>query len=202
MKIKSMTQKTALEVTDNDVLVIEDDEETKQITVADLRDYLLSSGVTKETKKLINQTLDTISATLLAAKYIVSELQSYEVTATVIDQENIHFMIKDMITGLYLTASEIGTLLMDEYLLQILIADVYVNPDMVPVIVDEYPTLDAVIPNGIIKAHFADLTQNEVAGITYDDIKIEIPETEEFRYEFLISPELFINNVSYVEEVE
>ena len=54
MKIKDLTSKTSFEVNENDVLVIEDGEDTKQITVKEFREYLLGSGITKTTKMLIN----------------------------------------------------------------------------------------------------------------------------------------------------
>lgn len=193
MKIKSLTQKTMLEIDDNDVLIIEDAQETKHITVSDLRNYLLSSGVTVETKKLINQTLETISASILAAKYAIAEVKEYEIAATIVDVENLHLQIKDVATGLFLTVEELATLLVDtEYTLQMLVDSVYEVPDVTPIVSDD----------GVIKAHFANLSQNAVAAVICNDIKMEIPETEFIKYQFTASPDLFVNNVTYVEEVE
>ena len=61
MKIKDMTTKTSLEVEDTDLLVIEDGEDTKSITVGEFKKLLnLSSdaNVQKTVKTIVNETLD------------------------------------------------------------------------------------------------------------------------------------------------
>lgn len=201
MKIKSLAQKTVLEIADNDVLVIEDEQDTKQITVADLREYFLSSGVDTNTKKLINQTLENISASLLAAKYVVSELLTYEVSAWIENLEYITIALRK--DGSWLTTTEIFNLFADADMsaIKVLVADTYVTADS-NVIEDGILKSDTTMTVGTVKLHFAGLTQNEVAGITYDDIEIELEETEEFRYEFTGVPELFSNDISYVEDIE
>ena len=54
---------------------------------------------------------------------------------------------------------------------------------------------------GFIKAHFNGLIPNEIAGITYNDIKLELPETEEYRYLFNGDPDSFANAVPYTESI-
>jgi hypothetical protein len=198
MKIKSLTQKTMLEINDNDVLVIEDEHETKHVTVADLREYLMLSGVT-ETKKLINQTLDAISESLLSIKFVMQETKAYEVVVTIVDTENVHLNLKDTSTGNFLTGEELVTLLFNnDYTIQMSVDNVYEVPDIVPVIVET----EEDVPIGVIKAHFANLAQNAVAVVTYSDIEFIIPETETIKYQFITSSEAFTNNVPYVEDVE
>lgn len=51
---------------------------------------------------------------------------------------------------------------------------------------------------GFIKAHFDNLTQNEIAGVTFEDIVITLPETPEYVYEFVVDETSFINEVPYV----
>ena len=63
MKINDMTAKTSLEIQDTDILVIQDGEDTKQVSVADLRDFLNTTS-DKNVKKLINQTIDNIIVSL------------------------------------------------------------------------------------------------------------------------------------------
>ena len=54
---------------------------------------------------------------------------------------------------------------------------------------------------GFIKAHFDGLMPNEIAGITYDDIKLELPETEEYKYLFNGDPNSFANAVPYIDSI-
>lgn len=197
MKIKSLAQKTMLEINDNDVLIIEDEHETKHVTVADLREYLMLSGTT-ETKKLINQTLDAISESLLAIKYVMKETKMYEIAATIIDTENIQLRLKDISTGLFLTGEEMVTLLFNnDCTLQMLVDNVYETTDIIPVVTEDDDT-----HVGIIKGHFSNLTQNAVAAVTYSDIIFEVLETETEKYQFIASSEMFTNNVPYVEDTE
>lgn len=51
---------------------------------------------------------------------------------------------------------------------------------------------------GFIKAHFDNLTQNEIAGVTFEDIVITLPETPEYVYEFVVDETSFVNEVPYV----
>ena len=53
MKINDMIAKTALEIQDTDILVIQDGEDTKQVSIADLKEYLCES-LSINTKKIIN----------------------------------------------------------------------------------------------------------------------------------------------------
>ena len=64
---------------------------------------------------------------------------------------------------------------------------------------------------GYIKARFDGLTKNEMATITHNDILvtlkntefiIEIPIEDRHTYEFITDPELFSNNVPYIQSIE
>lgn len=207
MKINNMTAKTSLEIQDTDILVIQDGEDTKQVTVADLRAYMIASGLDKNTKILINETLDNIAASILASKYVVSELKSYTIK-TWIDSVNgtIQIALKDAMDK-WLTVEDIFTLFAteDEHPIQVLIAEAYLSPEVSSILAfnAEYPdNIDSeLVDAGFIRLQYNGLTQNEIAGITYDDIKISLAETEEFRYEFIGSPDLFENSVPYEESI-
>ena len=54
---------------------------------------------------------------------------------------------------------------------------------------------------GFIKAHFDNLTQNEIAGITYDDIRLTFPDNAEYKHVFNVDENSFANAVPYVEEI-
>lgn len=207
MKINNMTAKTSLEIQDTDILVIQDGEDTKQVTVADLRAYMIASGLDKNTKILINETLDNIAASILASKYVVSELKSYTIK-TWIDSVNgtIQIALKDAMDK-WLTVEDIFTLFAteDEHPIQVLIAEAYLSPEVSSILAfnAEYPdNIDnELVDAGFIRLQYNGLTQNEIAGITYDDIKISLAETEEFRYEFIGNPDLFENSVPYEESI-
>lgn len=218
MKIQNMTTKTSLEIQDTDVLIIQDGEDTKQVSVGDLRDYLVANGISKSTKMLINETLDNVINSLKASKYVISELMTYRMNTVINDAESgdVLITLKNMSTDKWLTAQDIVNLLVpneEEYLtkrfvIRLMIDDIYRE-------CVSYEVLDAneisdVIPEsniGYIKAHFEGLTQNEIAGITYEDIIITVEDTEYtvvlpiediHGYEFVGDPDLFKNNVPHV----
>ena len=221
MKISNLTAKTSLEIDENDVLVIEDKESTKQITVKEFKEYMMNSGITKSTKMLINEMMDNVISSLAASKYIISELLTYKMNTTIHDAEsgNIYITLKSVETDKWLTAEDIRKLLVPNeeglytknFVINVLVSDVYVKSS-------NYSIHDAneeseVIPEGnigYIKAHFDGLSQNEIAGITYDDIMITTEDTEvtivlpiedAHEYEFVGDPDLFNNNVSYVQSI-
>ena len=107
MKINDMTAKTSLEIQDTDILVIQDGEDTKQVSVADLRDFLNTTS-DKNVKKLINQTIDNIIVSLQSVKYTVSELRSFMINSWIGSTSgNIQIAIKDLDNNKWLTADEI-----------------------------------------------------------------------------------------------
>ena len=215
MKINDMTAKTSLEIQDTDILVIQDVEDTKQVSVADLRDFLNTTS-DKNVKKLINQTIDNIIVSLQSVKYTVSELRSFMINSWIGSTSgNIQISIKDIDADKWLTMDEIIALTnpdedgiaQNDFIIKVMIEDIY-NTAVSYTVKDfntEHPsgtnaTLEA-SNAGFIKAHFDGLTPNEIAGITYDDIKLELPETEEYRYLFNGDPDSFVNAVPYTESI-
>ena len=215
MKINDMTAKTSLEIQDTDILVIQDGEDTKQVSVADLRDFL-NIASDKNTKKLINQTIDNVIASLQATKYIVSELRSFMINSWIGSTSgNIQIAIKDLDNNKWLTADEIVKLTnpdengiaQNDFIIKVMIAGVY-NTAVSYTIMDfntEHPsgtnTILEASDAGFIKAHFNGLMPNEIAGITYSDIKLELPETKEYRYLFNVDPDSFANAVPYTNSI-
>ena len=223
MKISNLTAKTSIEINEDDILVIEDQEGTKQTTVKDFKEYLLNNGITKSTKMLINQMMDNVINSLKASKYAISELFTYKMNVTIYDFESgdIYITLQSVETGKWLTAKDIGDLLVPgedgicskNFIINVLVDDVYVRSN-------NYTIHDAneesnLVPEGnvgYIKAHFDNLTQNEIASITYDDIMItvedaeieisfEIPIEDKHTYEFIGDPDMFNNNVSYIQNI-
>lgn len=224
MKISNLTAKTSIEIDENDILVIEDKEETKQTTIKDFREYLLRTGITKSTKMIINEMMDNIIKSLEASKFIISELFTYKVNTIINDYDSgdIYIILKDVKTDKWLTAQEIGNLLLPNeegvcarsFSISVLVSDVYIKSlnYSIHYIDAENEVAPENIPSeaGYIKAHFDGFTQNEIADIAYDDVVITIEDTETMvglpvedyhSYEFIVDPEFFINNVSYVQDI-
>ena len=215
MKINDMVAKTALEIQDTDILVIQDGEDTKQVSVADLKEYLCES-LSINTKKIINQTIDNIIASLQATKYVVSVLRTFMINSWIGSTSgNIQMSIKDIDNDKWLTVDEIIALTnpnedgepQNDFSIKVMVGDVLKNAESYTVkrFTAEHPSgTNQILEDsdaGFIKAHFEGLTQNEIANIKFDNIKIELQETEEYRYIFTTDENSFANAVSYVENI-
>ena len=208
MKINNMTAKTSLEIEDSDILVIQDGEDTKQVSVGEFKKFLIDSSETS-TKKLINQTLDNVIASLTASKYDVSVLKTYTIGAWIGSTSgNVQIILKDNDTNKWLTEAELNDFVAkEEFNVYLMINDLLVSATSFEVkdFVTEHPTgTNPVLEAdnaGFIKAHFDNLTQNEIANITCDDVIIHQKDTEDFRYMFNHDKDSFTNSVPYVESV-
>lgn len=214
MKIKSLTQKTALEVEDSDVLIIEDNEETKQITVADFKEYMTSASAT-EIKRHINETLDRICVSLQNAKYILQENYTY-LTYIWIDTSDgyIKVALKDKGIDKWLSVKEIEDLTgfnketkeFDNGFMGIVTFNgVSVEPTSYSIesynanypidAEDELSMADA----GYISMYCEVSDNGKIAALTYEDIELSLEATEQYIYEFIITEENFTNTVELVE---
>ena len=208
MKINNMTAKTSLEIEDSDILVIQDGEDTKQVSVGEFKKFLIDSSEINS-KKLINQTLDNVIASLTASKYDVSVLKTYTIGAWIGSTSgNVQIILKDNDTNKWLTEAELNNFVAkEEFNVYLMINDLLVSATSFGVkdFVTEHPTgTNPVLEAdnaGFIKAHFDNLTQNEIANITCDDVIIHQKDTEDFRYMFNHDKDSFTNSVSYVESV-
>lgn len=208
MKINNMTAKTSLEIEDSDILVIQDEEDTKQVSVGDFKEFLMNSSDTNS-KKLINQTLDNIIASLTASKYDISVLKTYTIGAWIGSiSGNIQIILKDNDTDKWLTETELNEFTTkEEFNVYLMINDLLVSAASFEVkdFVTEHPTgTNPVLEAdnaGFIKAHFDNLTQNEIANITCDDVIIHQQDTEDFRYMFTHDEDSFTNSVPYVQSI-
>lgn len=208
MKINNMTAKTSLEIEDSDILVIQDGEDTKQVSVGEFKEFLINSSEISS-KKLINQTLDNIIASLTASKYDISVLKTYTIGAWIGSTSgNVQIILKDNDTNKWLTEAELNDFIAkEEFNVYLMIKDLLVSATSFKVkdFVTEHPTgTNPVLEAdnaGFIKAHFDNLTQNEIANITCDDVIIHQKDTEDFRYMFNHDKDSFTNSVPYVELV-
>ena len=203
-----MTAKTSLEIEDSDILVIQDGEDTKQVSVGEFKEFLINSSEISS-KKLINQTLDNVIASLTASKYDISVLKTYTIGAWIGSTSgNVQIILKDNDTNKWLTEAELNDFVAkEEFNVYLMIKDLLVSATSFGVkdFVTEHPTgTNSVLEAdnaGFIKAHFDNLTQNEIANITCDDVIIHQKDTEDFRYMFNHDKDSFTNSVPYVESV-
>ena len=208
MKINNMTAKTSLEIEDSDILVIQDGEDTKQVSVGEFKEFLINSSEISS-KKLINQTLENVIASLTASKYDISVLKTYTIGAWIGSTSgNVQIILKDNDTNKWLTEAELNDFVAkEEFNVYLMIKDLLVSVTSFEVkdFVTKHPTgTNPVLEAdnaGFIKAHFDNLTQNEIAHITCDDVIIHQKDTEDFRYMFNHDKDSFTNSVPYVESV-
>lgn len=221
MKISNLTAKTSLEIQETDILVIEDAEGTKQITVKEFREYLMNNGITKSTKMLINDMMDNVINSLKASKYVISELITHKMNVTINDvaSGDVYITLQNVGTEKWLTREEIESLLAPNeegfytknFVISVMVADAYVPCTSYSI--HDANEMNDVTPEGnigYICAHYEGLTQNEIAGITYDDIMITLEDTEltivlpvedVHEYQFVGDPDMFNNNVPYTQSI-
>ena len=218
MKISNLTSKTSIEIQDTDVLVIEDAEDTKKITVSEFKEYLLNNGITKSTKMLINNMMDNVINSLKASKYAISELFTYKMSIVIHDEKTIHIQLKNMETNKWLSVNGIKNLLTDTngestkaITVNALVDGMYTKSTNYSI--HDYHEIDKVVPEGVIgyiETSFSNLTKNEIANLTYNDIVLtvedvefafSIPIEDKHEYHFVGDPNMFHNNVSYVQYI-
>lgn len=221
MKISNMTSKTSIEINDTDVLLIEDSEDTKQVSVKEFREYLLSHGITRNTKVLINGMLDNIINSLKTSKFLISELITHKMNVVISGSESfdIFIALQNVATEKWLTVDEIYAMQLPndeglntrEIVISIATNDVFSHCTECSILdASEISEFSPKENMGYIKAHFEGLTQNEIACVTYNDIfvtlkdteiVIELPIEDRHTYEFVSDPDLFNNNVPYIQEI-
>lgn len=111
MKIHDLTTKKALEVELTDLLVIEDAEKTKAITVAEFMECV---GIHQDRpfKEMVNETLDKVIKSLEEAKYKFDYDQYFKLNIWIgSDSGNIQIAVLDTDTNKWLTRDELIYLL-------------------------------------------------------------------------------------------
>lgn len=222
MKIADLTEKQPEEVTDDDLLVIEDGEDTKKITVASLRQYLLATSK-RDVCSYINELFDRVIAKLEEAKFTIAEVLTYTLNIWIgSDSGNVQMTVYDTKRKKWLTQGELID--MQSYPPVGMVFRPEVQNGYVRLTATEYsikrflddhdettnPVL-AADDAGYIKAHFEGMSHNEIAGITYDRVFLFLDRKdgtepdplslEDTIYVFSTDEESFANAVDYVEEI-
>lgn len=208
MKIKNLTQKTALEVEESDVLIIEDNQDTKQITVADMREYLAITFI-DDIKRHINETLDKICGSLQSAKYQIQEKYAYTLNTWIEDMDGyVKIALRDQSTIEWLTAKQISKLLEsnEESAITCNLLIDGVTVEAVSYSVEsynaEYPIDEenelSVSDAGYISFYFDIADKTKLASITYDNVQVSMNETDDAAFEFISDEEYFDNSIEVI----
>lgn len=221
MKIKDMTTKTSLEVQDEDLLVIEDSEDTKNITVGEFKQYIVTT-IQENIKESISKASDNIIDNLITAleglKKTLPKAKTYMINSWIGSTSgNVQITLKDLSTNQWLTAEEMMQLLnFNEDGIATKDIVFRVNIDGIYYTATHYSVMDfnTVHENahevnpylsdsnaGFFKAHFEGLSQNDIAGITYDDIEVAIQDDNQFAYTCIVDADSFANSVPYEEQI-
>lgn len=221
-KIKDFPEKTALEVQDTDIMAIEDEEDTKKITIEALKEVFrpLQENLIKS---LINETIDNISKALESAKWEIIKPVTYTfIQNTWIGSTSGNIQIAllndDENDYRWLTREEIITLFDRDpgtYTIEVLVNHTWETPVSWDVkdFNEEHEAahdINAWMSDdnaGFLKLHFDGLTQNEISQIIYEDIRIRF--TDEVnddgisikKYTFKPVRDSFANSVPWESEI-
>lgn len=188
MKLQSLKTKTAIEVTDDDLLVIEDREDTKTITVGQFK-ILMNAFSEVRVKHIFNECIDRMCAAFEQAKFTFPEKRNYLVNTWIGSTSgNVQIALRDISTNQWLTREELVALIMDErgnmqmdFSVKLFAGDVYHEAE-------SYQLLNFVDYHdrsanewlydsnaGFIKVAFGDdFENNEIAAIRASDIEVTI----------------------------
>ena len=212
MKIQDMPSKENLEVQDTDLLVIEDIEDTKKITIKDLKEYLMKDeGIENKVKRYINNAIDNIVAALNESKLKIKETSTYLLDVDILDDSgDINFKIKNQETDTYLTKEEIekltksiydeeGNEIKRELKFYVIIDDIIYKST-------NYTLNDSIIVDDnstTLLVHFDTLEHktNDISSITKNSIKVFIIDDENNKYKFVIYDSMFNNNVPFTSNI-
>ncbi len=228
MKINEMRVKTSNEIQSTDILVIQDEDQTKQITVEELSNYLFKIGFKKCYKILINDTIDNIIDALNKSKYIIEEDKIYgtliwidndngDINIALRDNNNHYFNIEDIKQLTQVRLNEDNEEVVDNpFIFGILVEDntgiIYKQETSTYEILNYYNEYknDIIVPTSLskpellndgafIRVNFTGLTHNDIFSLKAENISVKLSSTEEYNY--IITNDTFENIIEYVSEI-
>ena len=213
MKISDMQTKKSIEVNDNDLLIIEDNEDTKSITVSELKNYMTLSLIDNP-KYLINMTIDNIIDALSKIKFVLPQDRNIDVFTYIKDTSTVIISLKE--NEKYFTLDDINNLIASsvegsKFTFKILVNEVYEtsttytvnNANEVFTGLEDNEIIKELYEKniGVINITFNPMDQNNLSLVTYNDIIVELPKSENYIFNFTSKEDLFINNISFKGEV-
>lgn len=213
MKIKDMKTKTSIEVTDNDLLVIEDSEETKSITVKEFKKMLNKSSdeaMEKTAKKVMNEFLDKVKKSLDKLTFDIAENITIEPYIFKIDADGAIYTAYKY-EGKYLDILSLSELF-DKQTISMKVNVNEIEQELMPYNdIEEFNKqyLDMAVKEpelaeanaAVIKFKLNNVKQNDISKLTNEMFKIDIKRTEGKIYHLSVTKEKFKNEVPFVEEV-
>lgn len=212
MKIVDMTTKTSLEVSPEDLLVIEDTEDTKSITVSEFMEYV-NKASERHFKVYMNELFDMMIDKLKEARFVVAEVKEYLMMAWIDEPGVVNIALLDMSDSHWLTSVEIGDVLVNGTPMFTMTVGINeIQHDSYTI--EEYPT-DGTGTNtaladataGYLRVLFSTVTQNETATVTYKDFTMELRDADGHPLDFYnpdvkistfeLSKESFTNSVPF-----
>ena len=207
--ITDLVEKLAPEVEDSNVLIIEDVESAKKITIGELK-KVFRPVQERFVKEIINETIDRITERLLEAKWEFTDYitKTYKMNTWIGSASgNIQISLLDTEINKWLTREEIEELLKNQYSIKVYIGSMWEEPVSIRVLsfceehedpesINEWMAADDA---GFIKIHLDGLTNNQISQIIYEDIEITMVDNaeENIRYEFIYARDSFANAVPY-----
>lgn len=212
IKVSEMQPKTAAEVSPDDLLLIEDEEDTKSIKVSEFLEYV-NKASERHAKVYMNELFDQMIKKLSDAKFIVAQISEYLMRIWIDEPGIVNIALLDMSDSHWLTSSEIGDVIVNGTLLITMTVGInQIRNESYTI--EEYPTdgtgesaMLADAAAGYIRAEFYNVSQNETATVTHEDIAMEMRDTAGNPLDFYdpavktstfeSSPEAFINTVPF-----
>lgn len=176
MKITDMTTKTSMEVGPDDLLAIEDAEDTKSIKVSELVDYFNKSSE-RYFKVYMNELFAMMVQKLNESRFIVAKVSEYIMMVWIDEPGVVNIALLDTSDSHWLTSIEIGDVLANktvEFTMTVGINDIKHGSYTI----EDYPTdgtgtivvLEEATA-GYLRVLF-NVGQNETATVTYKDISM------------------------------
>jgi len=225
VKLASLKTKTAIEVTDDDLLIIEDIEDTKTITVEQFK-LLMNAYTDTRVKTLFNECIDRVNEALEKAKFVLPIYRKFLVNSWIGSTSgNVQISLKDLETNKWLTREELVALIIDkdgnfsnDFKVRLFADGVYNNAQFYQLLpFREYHDRSANewlydSDAGFIKASFGTFEQNTIAAIQSGDIIVTIENRtienededsteKEYCFIFVTDKNSFANSVKFMSKI-
>lgn len=207
--LTELPEKLAIEVEEDNVMLVEDVEGSKKIKISELM-KVFRPVQERFVKEIVNEAIDRMAESLLDAKFEFSNYTTLQYKMdTWIDNNSgdIQIALFDVQKDKWLTREEIEELFKNDYIIKVYIGRTWEYPVSFKVLsfCEEYEEADIIDQDkdeddaGYIVIHFDGLTNNQISQIIYEDIEIIVvgDEKKEIRYEFLRSRDRFANAVPW-----
>lgn len=210
--LTDLQEKLAIELEDDNLMLVEDVEGSKKIKISELK-KAMTPVQERFVKEIVNETIDRVVKTLLDAKWQFTEYDTMQYRMNVWISDNsgdVQIVLYDMQEEKCLTREEIEELFKNKHSIRVYIGTMWEEPVSVKVLsfCEEYDDPEGINEffaeddAGLIRVHFNGLTNNQISQIYYEDIEMAVQsDDDKIRYEFTIGRGSFMNSVPYESRV-